>query len=125
MFEEVEGVMPSIAEKRKLNIAFDFDDTISEDPETWFKVMCLLDKAGHWVKVVTARPELPDVDCANLDIKAFLAGSSFEVIYCSGVQKADVCERLGWPVDVFIDDMPEVCAKRTALYGRVEEMGLI
>lgn len=108
----------------KLNIAIDFDDTITAAPEMWFRIMCIMNTAGHDVRIVTARF---DVEGLNLDIKTFLLGceEDFPVIYCGGVQKAAKCAHVGWEPDIWIDDLPEVIPTPTKLLGRVEEMGLV
>jgi len=111
-------------EVERLYIAIDYDDTISAAPEMWFKIMCIMNEYGHDVRIVTART---DIEGMNLDIRTFLLGAEddFPVIYCNGEQKEDVCESQGFFVDIWCDDYPAIIPKRTALYTRVEEMGLV
>lgn len=110
-------------QRRRLNIAIDFDDTISADPEMWFEIMCLMNKFGHDVRIVTARW---DVGGLNLDIKSFLLGAEddFPVIYCGGVQKAAKCAHLGWEPDFWCDDFPAGIPTPPQLVERTKELGV-
>jgi len=116
--------IPAFEPPKMLKISVDFDDTITAAPDLWFRLMCIMDKAGHDVRIVTARFDHPDL---NLDIKTFLLGAedSFPVIYCGGIQKAAKCSSVGWEPDIWIDDSPEVIPKPTSLVERVKELGLV
>lgn len=86
-----------------LKIALDFDETITADPDTFYKMICLFRDAGHEVKIVTARQD----DGRHVDIDAFIGLDDIDVIYCEGQQKRSVCASLGWNPDIWIDDFPE------------------
>lgn len=86
-----------------MNIALDFDETVTADPETFYKVFKVFEEAGHDVRIVTARQD----DGRHVDIEAWIGLEDIPIIYCEGQQKRAVCASIGWMPDVWIDDFPE------------------
>lgn len=90
-----------------MNIALDYDDTYTADPEFWDDFIQAARKSGHRVWIVTCRR---DKDENREDIGK--PGGCL-VIYTNLGSKRDHMERLGLRVDVWIDDMVE-----SIIYGR-------
>lgn len=84
-----------------MKIALDYDLTYTLDPDFWGEMIYLAFRAGHDIRIVTARS--PTLD--NIDEKF-----NFEIpiIYCDGVAKRFVCAHYAkWVPDVWIDDKPQ------------------
>lgn len=82
-------------------VAFDFDETISDNEPAWLQVMLLLEKKGYHCIVVTWRkPELCPEDLQ------FLVDKGFKVYYTSGQAKQTYMASKGIKVDIWIDDNP-------------------
>lgn len=83
--------------------SFDFDNTISRDPQGFLAVMELLEKRGHTVYVVTARrEEVHDEDFDEVRKKGY------RVIKTRHISKQKWMEEVeGIHVDVWIDDCPD------------------
>lgn len=92
---------------RKLKIGLDFDETFTEDVDTFATLVMSFKKAGHEVKFVTWRK--PDVD--NTDIENWASYLKIDVVYCSGHAKMKC-----YAADIWIDDSPYavVCHARWA-----------
>jgi hypothetical protein len=87
-----------------IKVGLDWDGTVSEDVETFGKVVKTFLDAGHEVKVVTwRRPVEESEGCKWGDLEdAFdLWGFRIPVIYCSGQAKRDF-----YPADIWIEDNP-------------------
>lgn len=82
-------------------VGVDFDETISDNPETWMKVMVQLEDAGYTVVVVTWRS--PDTYPEDLQ---FLVDRGWKVYYTSFKAKRPYMESLGIKIDIVIDDNP-------------------
>ena len=82
-------------------VAFDFDETISDKPNTWLNVMLALERAGYHVIVVTWRgpTDWPE------DL-AFLVDRGFKVYYTSRQAKQPYMISKGIKVDIWVDDNP-------------------
>ena len=85
---------------KKLNIAIDWDETFTADPDTWRAVVSTLQAAGHTVYVVTARSPATTWECEQ-----GLPGC--QVVACSWELKREVCRKRGIKIDIWIDDSPE------------------
>lgn len=90
----------------KMNIAIDFDDTITRDMFAFRAIIAAFQNSGHDVYIVTYRSEQGN----NSDIKQFckrlrkgLAG----IIYTNLESKEAYMRDLGIEVDIWIDDSPE------------------
>lgn len=81
--------------------SFDFDNTISRDPEGFLAVMELLEKRGHICYVVTARPS--DLCPEDLD---FLEDKGYKVFFTELKAKRPFMRAQGINIDVWIDDSP-------------------
>ena len=82
-----------------MNIALDFDDTITLDRYFWGQFINLAKSCGHEIVIVTSRHPLPTVE--NRDITMYAVGWEVEIIYTSGEPKAQY-----YKADVWIDDYP-------------------
>ena len=81
-----------------MNIALDWDDTYTKDPEAWDNVIAVLLNFNHDVRFVTHRH--PIHDCIGWHI--------IPVHYTNGVAKKWWLEaNTDWTPDVYIDDKPE------------------
>lgn len=88
---------------KKTTFAFDFDNTISRDPEIFLKVMGFLRNRGHDVIVVSGRRT--DVHPDDLD---FLLDAGYKVVYTRHIAKRKWMEEVEKiKVDVWVDDCPE------------------
>ena len=93
--------------KKKLNIALDFDNTITADPAFWKQFTDLARSHGHKVFCVTLRGR--DLESLN-EVDGFLELHGFEQMIVWGTalkSKLKTMERLGVHVDIWIDDDPE------------------
>lgn len=82
-----------------MNIALDFDDTYTRDPQFWDQFIVNAKNRGHDVRIVTFRKSsMTDPALDNIGIP---------VIYTEFTQKRKFTSKMGWLVDVWIDDSPE------------------
>lgn len=89
-----------------MNIAIDFDDTYTQDPDLWFKFIDQCYIAEHNVWIVTARPD--DGDNFDIESSRSVLLQKVNVIYTGYQPKRNFCKKLGIEIDVWIDDSPEV-----------------
>lgn len=82
-------------------VAFDFDETISDNPEAWLAVMTLLERHGYHCVVVTWRSS----DTYPEDLQ-FLVDKGFAVFYTSLQAKRQYMKEQGIDVAIWIDDNP-------------------
>lgn len=82
-------------------IAFDFDETISDNEPLWLQVMLALEKGGYHVVVCTWRT--PTTYPEDLQ---FLVDKGFKVYYTSGQAKQQYMWNIGVKVSIWIDDNP-------------------
>ena len=108
--------------KRNVNIAIDFDDTITTDKEMWLKIIRVMKECGHTVKVVTARFDVAEL---NEDIINFTLNLDIDAICCGGLQKEAKCRSLGWMPDIWIDDLPWAIPLPSKLVKRATDIGVI
>lgn len=87
---------------KHLIFSFDFDCTISEDPNTFLILMDILRRSGHTVYVCTGRMKTTAPE--ELD---FLKDEGYEVIFTEHTAKKKFMESLGINVDIWVDDCPE------------------
>lgn len=82
-------------------VAFDFDETISDNPVAWLAVMLMLERQGYQCVVVTWRtPTMYPEDLS------FLVDKGFAIHYTSGHAKQKYMERKGIKVAIWVDDNP-------------------
>ena len=92
-----------------MNIALDFDDTYTRDPIFWDDFIANAKSRGHDIRIVTFR-------------KSRMTDPIFEtigipVIFTEFTQKRAHCNKIGWHVDVWIDDSPEFIVNPVVLVG--------
>lgn len=88
-----------------MNIALDYDGTITADPQLWAQFVQAAQAAGHKVWVVTMR--YPSEFVTMLPFWQSLVNEKrIEVIYTRRKPKRPVCEQRGIFIDVWIDDTP-------------------
>lgn len=86
----------------KTVFSFDYDNTISRDPEGFLRVMEFLRDRGHTVYVVTAR--LKHIHPEDFQM---VLDAGWEVIWTEHKAKQQFMIDRGTPVNVFIDDCPD------------------
>lgn len=92
-----------------MNIALDFDDTYTRDPELWDQFIFTARARGHDIRVVTFRKTtMRDRALDNIGIP---------VIYTGYQQKRQFTNKMGWIVDVWIDDSPEFIVNPVVMIG--------
>jgi CO dehydrogenase/acetyl-CoA synthase gamma subunit (corrinoid Fe-S protein) len=84
-----------------VNIALDFDDTYTRDPEMWDNIIDIFQKRGHDVRIVTFRKK-----SMNEPALDYLK-QKMPVIFTEYQQKRTFTNNMNWFVDVWIDDSPE------------------
>lgn len=82
-------------------VAFDFDETISDNEPVWLNVMIMLERNGYHCIVVTWRK--PDEWPTDL---RFLVDKGFKIYYTSRQAKKQYMEQQGIKVSIWIDDNP-------------------
>lgn len=83
-----------------MNIGLDWDGTVTLDPEFWSAFVELAHQYGHVVCVVTFRTQIEE---------NFLLGVKLGCpVICTNNESKQVCAlRVGFNVDVWIDDEPQ------------------
>ena len=84
-----------------MNIALDFDETITLDEYFWGAFIELAKGQHHSVTIVTSRHPSPGTDY-NEDIEAYAKAWRVDIVYAGHKQKREVHK-----ADVWIDDAPE------------------
>lgn len=82
-------------------VAFDFDETISDNPPAWLKVMASLERSGYQVVVVTWRT--PQTYPEDLQ---FLVDKGYKIYYTSFQAKRKYMESIGVNISIVVDDNP-------------------
>ena len=93
-----------------VNIALDFDDTYTRDPAMWDAFIDMAIACGHDIRIVTFRKSTMR-DCALDDM-------IIPVIYTEYTQKRQFTNKMGWMVDVWIDDSPEFIVNPVVMVGQ-------
>lgn len=96
-----------------MNIALDYDDTYTRDPELWDRFINNAVAHGHDIRIVTFR----NGNGNNDDIAATI-GDRIPVIFTGGISKRRFCYAVDFWVNVWIDDMPEIIVDHDA-YDRL------
>ena len=92
-----------------MNIALDFDDTYTKDPELWDQFIFTARTRGHDIRIVTFRKSVMRDDA--------LENIGIPVIYTEFTQKRSFTNDMGWMVDVWIDDSPEFIVNPVVYVG--------
>lgn len=85
-----------------INIAVDFDETITKDPDAWNQIMKLMHNLGMKVYVVTYRNESEQFGLEYLFATDFIE----KVVFTARNGKKAFCESLGIFIDIWVDDNP-------------------
>lgn len=88
-----------------LKIALDYDDTFTSDKPMWANIVSFMKSNGCDVRFVTARFESTD-KYSNEDILQDSDRLNLPIIFCNGKPKEDVTNRVGFKVNIWIDDHP-------------------
>lgn len=94
-----------------MKIGLDFDGTASAQPELFGAFAVMAQQMGHDIRITTYRS--PGWD--NADVEQFAKQYGLEIIYTDAKQKKHV-----WDADVWIDDMPEICATYEMIRAQAE-----
>jgi 5'(3')-deoxyribonucleotidase len=92
-----------------MNIAIDFDDTLTRDAALWIAFISAAKALEHRCMCVTARRDTAE----NIDIvDEWLRENRIElpVYFTSLGSKVEYMKKLGIKVDIWIDDSPRQCA---------------
>lgn len=93
-----------------MNIALDFDDTYTRDPAMWDAFIDMAISCGHDIRIVTFRKStMRDFALDDMLIP---------VIYTEYQQKRQFTNKMGWMVDVWIDDSPEFIVNPVVMVGQ-------
>lgn len=85
-------------------IALDYDDTYTADKSLWVAFIQLAQILDHTIYIVTMRDGEEDW---HSDFEWLEKTFGVKTIFCNGESKRDVTERLGIPINIWIDDRPE------------------
>ena len=85
-----------------MNIAIDFDNTWTVDPDMWQAFRVLAELQGHSCIIATNRYKW------SRDMDRWMLPVDMTVIYCGGEYKDVACKMQGWKIDVWIDDTPRM-----------------
>lgn len=89
-----------------LKIALDYDETFNADKPMWANIVSFMKANGCDVRFVTFRHENPST-FSNEDILQDSDRLNIPIIFCEGVQKKEVCAKVKFSPDIWIDDSPE------------------
>jgi hypothetical protein len=92
-----------------VNIAIDFDDTLTADSKLWEAFIKSATELGHTVYCVTARRDT-DENRESISEWMRMHGIMLHVIYTALASKVWHMQKLGIRIDIWIDDDPKRCA---------------
>ena len=92
-------------------VAIDYDNTYSADPETFDKLIKVLQDAEHIVICVTGRS---DDGIMGEPVKQSI-GRLVPIVFAGDEWKAYAAKRRGYDVNVWFDDMPQMIAPQIML----------
>lgn len=87
-----------------MQIALDYDNCYTRDPEGWDFFIDMMRGRGHDTRIVTSRDDRFDRTQPLVNLEA-----KMEVIYCRGMAKQPYCRMFieGFDPDIYIDDKPD------------------
>lgn len=88
-----------------MNIALDFDNTLTADPDCFRDVVAAFEKHGHTVFIVTGRD---DTDENRDDVKLFQIehGFNLHAVFCCHRSKLEVTAERGMRISWWLDGDP-------------------
>jgi hypothetical protein len=86
-----------------MNIALDFDDTFTRDPDFWLKFVLLCRQSGHQIYCVTARDQNGSQEVYD-ELGQFIGKEN--CFFTNMSAKKSFMWRKGISIDVWIDDNP-------------------
>lgn len=92
-------------------IAFDFDETISDNPALFLNVMKTFEESGFHVVVVTYRKS----NCYPEDLD-FLLDKGYKVYFTGHKAKDEFMREEGIHVDIWVDDEPRTIVESWDAY---------
>ena len=101
--------------KKKLNIALDYDDTITADPNGFKAIVRCFQSLGHKVTIVTLRDSSESTDL----IREFLEKYDVETIFCAGQSKERIVRELGLHMNIWVDDNPRYITNDYPNYAEI------
>lgn len=81
-----------------MNIALDYDDTYTKDPDFWEEFIHLCKHHNYNIQIITKRGPSNQGTCPV---------TSIPVVYTDRRAKAQFCSEHGIHVDIWIDDSPQ------------------
>lgn len=94
---------------KPLVFGLDYDGTFTADPDLWRRFVADAQRCGHTVVCVTARREVPDF---SRDPRLPLG---VPIVLAAQTWKQHAAAKAGYPVNIWIDDMPELIAPSKVL----------
>ncbi len=94
-----------------MNIAIDYDNTYTLDPNFWNMFIETTKKSGHKVYCVTNRNT--SAELAEPVLQSI--GKYCPVIFAGDDWKSNAVRQQGIQIDIWIDDMPELISKQHIL----------
>jgi len=101
--------------KKQLNIALDWDDTFTADPEGFKAIIRCFQSLGHSVIIVTLRDN-QDTDDRMSELRDKYG---VEVIFCAGQSKERIIRELGLQINIWIDDNPRYIVNDYPNYSEI------
>lgn len=102
-----------------MRVGIDYDGTLkcsfahdAQECAMWASIITAFQSAGHSVVICTNRTG-SEADRQDIDRFLHIAGKVGTPVIFAGERgyKSDVCKEDGYPVDLWIDDMPEMIRK--------------
>ena len=89
-----------------MNIAIDYDDTFTADPELWSAFVANATARGHQLYMITARRNtMANSDLINAMLDLWKC--QMPIVFCSLGSKLHAVEQRGIKIGIWIDDDPE------------------
>lgn len=95
-------------------ISIDYDGTYTRNPALWNAIIELFQSAGNQVICITNRTEHSSQATEVLESIGKIVS---QVIFAGTLYKREAAKRAGYKVDVFIDDVPEMCGAPLLIGG--------
>jgi hypothetical protein len=87
-----------------IDVAIDYDDTYSANPEIWTEILLLMKIHGFKTICATNRR---DTEANRIRLSEAFNGKVLDIVYCNGY-KDTVCRKKGYNVLVWIENDPRV-----------------